>query len=163
MTILAPIDFSAVTDRVFETAAALADSLRGRVVLLHVVPPSPASGSGTKPPVATEEAVTAGEQSAARQLARYEKRLQLDKLDVTKMLVRGAPVPQILEWCGKLGASFVVMGSHGLGVPAGRLVGETTEGVLRKAPCPVIIVPHPKLSRSRPPWPERLAGSRSTD
>jgi nucleotide-binding universal stress UspA family protein len=163
MTILAPIDFSAVTDRVFETAAALADSLRGRVVLLHVVPPSTASGSGTKPPVATEEAVTAGEQSAARQLGRYEKRLQLDKLSVTKMIVRGAPAPQILEWCGKLGASFVVMGSHGLGVPAGRLVGETTEGVLRKAPCPVIIVPHPKLSRSRPPWPERLAGSRSTD
>jgi nucleotide-binding universal stress UspA family protein len=163
MTILAPIDFSAVTDRVFETAAALADSLRGRVVLLHVVPPSTASGSGTKPPVATEEAVTAGEQSAARQLGRYEKRLQLDKLSVTKMIVRGAPAPQILEWCGKLGASFVVMGSHGLGAPAGRLVGETTEGVLRKAPCPVIIVPHPKLSRSRPPWPERLAGSRSTD
>ena len=163
MTILAPIDFSAVTDRVFETAAALADSLRGRVVLLHVVPPSTASGSGTKPPVATEEAVTAGEQSVARQLGRYEKRLQLDKLSVTKMIVRGAPAPQILEWCGKLGASFVVMGSHGLGVPAGRLVGETTEGVLRKAPCPVIIVPHPKLSRSRPPWPERLAGSRSTD
>ena len=44
---------------------------------------------------------------------------------------------------------------------AGRLVGETTEGVLRKAPCPVIIVPHPKISRSRPPWPEKPAGSRS--
>ena len=161
MTILAPIDFSAATDRVFETAAALADSLHGRVVLLHVVPPSAAPKTGTKPPVAPEEAVAADEQSAARQLGRYEKRLQLDKLDVTKILVRGAPVPQILEWCGKLGASFVVMGSHGLGVQAGRLVGETTEGVLRKAPCPVIIVPHPKISRSRPPWPAKPAGSRS--
>ena len=163
MTILAPIDFSAATDRVFDTAAALADSLHGRVVLLHVVPPSAASRPGTKSPVAVEETVAADEQSAARQLARYEKRLQLDKLDVTKILVRGAPVPQILEWCGKLSASFVVMGSHGLGVQGGRLVGETTEGVLRKSPCPVIIVPHPKVSRSRPPWPERPAVSRATD
>ena len=160
MTIVAPLDFSAVTDRVFETAAALADSLRSRIVLLHVVPTSAASGLGTKPPVAVEEAVVASEQSAARQLGRYEKRLQLDKLDVTKILVRGAPVPQILEYCGKLRASFVVMGSHGLGVQAGRLVGSTTEGVLRKASCPVIVVPHPKVSRSRPAWPEKPAAGR---
>ena len=160
MTIVAPIDFSPVTDRVFETAAALADTLRGRVVLLHVVPASAASGPGTKSPVAAEEAVGADEQSAARLLGRYEKRLQLDKLSVTKMILRGAPAPQILECCGKLGASFVVMGSHGFGVPAGRLVGSTTEGVLRKAPCPVIIVPHPKLNRSRPAWPEKPAASR---
>lgn len=163
MTIVAPIDFSTVTDRVFETAAALADSLHGRVVLLHVVPPTAAPKTGSKSPLAPEAAVAADEQSAARQLARYEKRLQLDKLNVAKILVRGAPVTQILECCGKLGASFVVMGSHGLGVQGGRLVGETTEGVLRKSPCPVIIVPHPKVSRSRPPWPERPAVSRATD
>ena len=161
MTIVASIDFSAATDRVFETAAALAESLHGRVVLLHVVQPAAAPKAGTKPPVAPEEAVAADEESAVRQLARYEKRLQLDKLNVAKILVRGAPVPQILECCAKLGASFVVMGSHGLGVQGGRLVGETTEGVLRKSPCPVIIVPHPKVSKSRPPWPERPAVSRS--
>jgi nucleotide-binding universal stress UspA family protein len=154
MTIVAPLDFSAVTDRVFETAAALAESLRGRVVLLHVVPTSVASDSATKSPIAVEEAVAADEQNAARQLSRYEKRLLLDKLNVTKMILRGSPAPQILEWCGKLGASFVVLGSHGLSAPAGRLVGGTTEGVLRKAPCAVIVVPHPKVSRSRPPWPE---------
>ena len=154
MTIVAPLDFSAVTDRVFETAAALAESLRGRVVLLHVVPTSVASDSATKSPIAVEEAVAADEQNAARQLSRYEKRLLLDKLNVTKMILRGSPAPQILEWCGKLGASFVVLGSHGLSAPAGRLVGGTTEGVLRKATCAVIVVPHPKVSRSRPPWPE---------
>ena len=161
MTIVAPLDFSAVTDRVFETAAALADSLRGRVVLLHVVPPSQASREGSKSPVVSEEAAAASEQNAVRQLGRDEKRLQLDKLNVTTMILRGAPVLQILEYAAKLSASFLVMGSHGHGVLAGRLLGDTTEGVLRKAPCPVIIVPHPKVSRSRPPWPERPAGSRS--
>ena len=45
-TIIALLDFSAVTDQVFETAAGLADALHGRVVLLHVVQPSrvPAAG-----------------------------------------------------------------------------------------------------------------------
>ena len=161
MTIVAPLDFSAVTDRVFETAAGLAESLRGRIILLHVVQPSQAPREGSKSPVISEEAIAASEQSAVRQLGRYEKRLQLDKLNVTKMILQGAPAPQILECCVKLGASFLVMGSHGHGVLAGRLLGDTTEGVLRKAPCPVIIVPHPKVSRSRPPWSERPAGSRS--
>ena len=46
MTIVASIDFSAATDRVFETAAALAESLHGRVVLLHVVQPAAAPKTG---------------------------------------------------------------------------------------------------------------------
>ena len=40
MTIVAALDFSTVTDRVFEIAVGLADSFRARIVLLHVVQPS---------------------------------------------------------------------------------------------------------------------------
>lgn len=153
MTIVALIDFSAVTDRVFETATNLADSLKGRVVLFHVVQPSQVASPASPAPEAVEAALAASEQSADHRLGRYEKRLQLDSVGVTKVLLRGVPVPQILEWSVKLGASFLVMGSHGQSPIAGRLVGSVTEGVLRQARCPVIVVPHPKLSRSRQPWP----------
>ncbi len=152
MTIVALIDFSAVTDRVFETAATLATSLKGRVVLFHVVQPSQMTTPANPTPEAVEATLAAGEESADRRLSRYEKRLQLENVSVTKVLLRGVPVPQIMEWSAKLGASFLVMGSHGQGPVAGRLVGSVTEGVLRQAKCPVIIVPHPKLSRSRQPW-----------
>jgi nucleotide-binding universal stress UspA family protein len=152
MTIVALIDFSAVTDRVFETAANLAGSFKGRVVLFHVVQPSQMATPANPTPEAVEATMAAGEQSADRRLSRYEKRLQLENVNVTKVLLRGVPVPQILEWSTKLGASFLVMGSHGESPIAGRLVGSNTEGVLRQARCPVIVVPHPKLSRSRQPW-----------
>jgi nucleotide-binding universal stress UspA family protein len=153
-TIVAPIDFSAVTDRVFEVAASLAEALRGRVVLLHVVQASQVSTEGVTSPEALQAAIAAAEQSAARRLARYEKRLQLDKLNVSKVMLRGVPAPQILEWSVKLRASFLVMGSHGHSVVKGRLFGSTAEDVLSRAPCPVIVVPHPKSNRTRPPWTE---------
>ena len=152
MTIVAALDFSSVTDRVFETAVGLADSMKGRIVLLHVVQPSEMAGGSNPAPDAVEAAVSAGEQSAARRMARYEKRMQLDKLNGSAMLLRGTPVPQIVDWTVKLHASLLVMGSHGQAGVAGRLVGETIEGILHKAPCPVVVVPHPKTSRTRPPW-----------
>ena len=153
MTIVALIDFSAVTDRVFETASALADSLKGRVVLFHVVQPSQVTGAANASPEAVAAALLAAEKAAEQRLARYEKRLQLDSINVTKTTLRGVPAPQIVEWSGKLGAAFLVMGSQGQNPTTSRLLGSTTEGVLRAARCPVIIVPHPKLGRSRQPWP----------
>ena len=95
-----------------------------------------------------QAAVTADQQAAARRLARYEKRLRLDKIAVTTVLLRGDPSPLILEQTGKLRVAFVVMGSHGHGTITGRLVGTTTEYILRRARCPVIVVSHPKFKEA---------------
>ena len=131
MTIVALIDFSAVTDRVFETASSLADSLKGRVVLLHVVQPSQVTSAANATPEAVEAAVAAAEKTAVQRLARYEKRLQLDSINVTKVMLRGVPAPQIVEWSVKLGAAFLVLASQGQNPVVSRLLGSTTEGVLR--------------------------------
>ena len=143
--IIALLDFSAVTDRVFETAADLAAALHCGVVLLHVVQASKVSAAGITSIDVLQDAVTAKEQQAARQLERYEKRMQLDHGSVSKLLLRGVPAPQIVAYAEKTGAAFLVMGSHGEGAIAGRLVGGTIEAVLRRTVCPVIVVPHPEL------------------
>ena len=152
MTIVALIDFSAVTDRVFETASSLADSLKGRVVLLHVVQPSQITTAANASDEAVQAAVQGAEKAASQRLARYEKRLQLDGVTVVTVMLRGVPVPQIAEQSVKLGASFVVLGAQGQNPSAARLLGSIAEGVLRAVRCPVIVVPHPKLGRSRQPW-----------
>ena len=143
--IIALLDFSAVTDRVFETAADLAAALHCGVVLLHVVQASKVSAAGITSIDVLQDAVTAKEQQAARQLERYEKRMQLDHGSVSKLLLRGVPAPQIVAYAEKTGAAFLVMGSHGEGAIAGRLVGGTIAAVLRRTVCPVIVVPHPEL------------------
>lgn len=143
-TILAPIDFSKVSDAVVEEAASLARALNGRVVLLTVVQP---------PVVITEyaglmdniaEITAAGEKNAARQLEKVEEKLKGDFLACESIQVVGTPVAHILEQADKTGADYIVMGSHGHTAFYDLLVGSTTHGVLMRSKCPVVIVPAAK-------------------
>jgi nucleotide-binding universal stress UspA family protein len=53
----------------------------------------------------------------------------------------GQPVAVILEQARKIGADYIVMGSHGHGKLYDFLVGSTASGILKKARCGVIILP----------------------
>lgn len=142
-TILAPIDFSSISDAVIKEAATLATALGGRIVLLTAVQP---------PVVMTEQAammnlselMAAGEKNAARQLAAAEDKLRLQTISVTSIQVTDSPVAAILEQARECQADYIVMGSHGHTAFYDLLVGSTTHGVLHRAPCPVVIVPAAK-------------------
>jgi nucleotide-binding universal stress UspA family protein len=53
----------------------------------------------------------------------------------------GAPVARILDQAEQRAADYIVLGSHGHTAVYDLLVGSTAHGVLKKATCPVIIVP----------------------
>lgn len=139
-TILAPVDFSAVSESVVKEAAALARTFDGRVVLMTVVQP---------PVVVTEYAgmmdiaqlTAAGEKNAARELDAIEDKLKNQFVKTESVQVTGSPVPLIIEQAETQGADYIVMGSHGHTAFYDLLVGSTTHGVLMRAKCPVVIVP----------------------
>lgn len=146
-TILAPIDFSAITDRVCETAVALAKAVNGRVVLLHSVPP-PVLIAEYGMPLAENiaELTVTAEKTAANELARLQSRLQRNGLEVETEQECGAPAPFILRQARSREADFIVLGSHGHTALYDLLVGSTAHGVISKSPCPVVIVP-PKINQ----------------
>lgn len=142
-TILVPVDLSSVTTRVCDAAAELALLSNARLVLLHVTQPPPvmladyyAFDSGVM-----AEAVTAGEKFAERRLKALTRLLGRQDLTVETMQVTGQPVPVILARAASTKADYIVLGSHGHGAVFDLLVGSTTQGVLRRAPCPVLVVP----------------------
>lgn len=149
MTILTPVDFSGVTDSVVGQAVVIAKALNARIVLLNVL----------QPPVITSEygpfmenigeIVMVGEKAVAKQLARLQEKLVADGLEVESLQFTGAPVPNILKQAEKVGANFIVMGSHGHTAFYDLLVGSTTHGVLLRSPCPVIIVPAQKKRKEK--------------
>lgn len=140
-TILAPVDFSPATERVCSAAADLAKGVRGHVVLLHSVPP-PIITTEFAPMVEDIAAITAAnEKAAARRLARLVQGLRLRRIKVGSRQFYGAPIPHILEQANSLGADYIVIGSHGHTALYDLLAGSTAHGVLRKAPCPVVVIP----------------------
>lgn len=142
-TILAPVDFSEVSEAVVNEAAALARALDGRVVLLSVVQ-APVVLNEYAALLDVAEIAAAGEKKAARQLEKLEEDLRNQFVKAESVLVHGMPVANIVAQAEKFDADYIVMGSHGHTAFYDLLVGSTTHGVLLRAKCPVIIVPAAK-------------------
>jgi len=69
-------------------------------------------------------------------LARWRHKYPM--VPVTEEHTRGHPVPVLLERAAT--ARLMVVGSRGRGGFAGLLLGSTSQGVLRHAPCPVAVI-----------------------
>ena len=68
-------------------------------------------------------------------------KLRAEGLDTTALLIKGATVATILKAAAKLGVDIIIVGSHGRGAMHQLLVGNVSEGVLRHAECPVLVIP----------------------
>jgi nucleotide-binding universal stress UspA family protein len=90
------------------------------------------------------EIVAASEKTLARRLKQVVKRLVATDLPVETVLLTGTPAQLILAQAEVEQADYIIMGSHGHTALYDLLVGSTTHQVLRKARCPVVIVPPPK-------------------
>lgn len=96
------------------------------------------------------EITAAGEKAAAKQLARLQDQLQAKGVSTETVQLNGAPVQHIIDQAKKLGADYIVMGSHGHTALYDLLVGSTTHGVLLRSTCPVVIIPASKERLRRP-------------
>jgi nucleotide-binding universal stress UspA family protein len=143
-TILAPVDFSSVSDAVVSSASRLARAFEGRLVLLSIVQP-PVMMSEFAPLMENiAEFVATCEKNARRRLGQIEEKLSTDFGSCESVVKVGSPVQQILDAGQEMGADYIVMGSHGHTALYDLIVGSTTHGVLLRANCPVLIVPAAK-------------------
>lgn len=152
-SILVPIDFSPVSRAVVTRATALAQSAGAGLVILHVVQP-PAVLADYDPALPVIQ--TMG-RAAVRQLAKWKAHAESSGLTATTICRRGtSPSKVIAAEAEAHSADYIVIGSHGHGAFYDLLVGSTTSGVLRRANCPVVIVPAMQRARDRSPAREEL-------
>ena len=142
-TILVPLDLSAAAVQVCDAACDLARLIGARPILLHVVQAPPVMMSEVYAFDASQlsEMSSAAEKSAAHKLRALARHCEKHGVKVTTVQRTGVPVTAILARAVSTKARYIVMGSHGHGAMYDLLVGSTTHGVLKKAPCPVLVVP----------------------
>lgn len=141
-TVLAPIDFSRVSERVIEKAIALARATDARLVLLHVVAPIPIIGKNLALTLTGAELTAAAEKDAAKKLTTLQRSLRDGGVTAHAIHASGDPRECIIEQAERLTADYIVIGSHGHTAFYDLLVGSTASGVLKRASCPVVIVPY---------------------
>jgi nucleotide-binding universal stress UspA family protein len=96
-----------------------------------------------------QEIVALSEKTAARHLELMVHKLQAAGLDASSVLLTGSPTLQIVDQARKLDANFVVLGSHGHSALYDLLAGSTASGVLKKSPCPVVVIPPAPSKKKR--------------
>jgi nucleotide-binding universal stress UspA family protein len=143
-TIVVAIDFSSVTDSMLDAAIRLARAFGGKLCLVHVEPPDPSFVGYEAGPQTVRDAVAEEFREEHRKLHALQKRVEEQGVEATSQFIQGPTIEKILEEADRLKADLIVMGSHGHGALYHLLVGSVSEGVLRKAKCPVLVVPSPR-------------------
>lgn len=140
-TILVPVDFSDATPLVVDVANKMAKAFGAKIVLLHVSEPEP-DFIGFEPGPQTVRTVVARDFKAEhQQLDMLKSRMAAEGLEIVALHFQGPTVDKILHEAGQQGAGLIVMGSHGHGSLYELLVGSVTQGVMKGASCPVVVVP----------------------
>jgi nucleotide-binding universal stress UspA family protein len=143
-TIVALVDFSDVTPPVLEHATKLARAFQSRLVLLHAVPDQPAVVElGLASPTVMVEPSEKKIEADYNGLLDLRDSLAESGVEVLVQQLEHSSVAKLLDQCLGLGADIIVMGSHHHGAFYQLLVGTLTNDVLKRATCPVLVVPAP--------------------
>ena len=140
-TILVPVDFSDTTTPVLAEAQVLAQALGAELVLLKVAEPEPDFVGFEPGPQTVRMAVAHDFRAEHSRLEDLKAVAEAGGLKATALHVQGPIVDKILDQAKERGAVMIVMGSHGHGALYELLVGSITQGVLKGAKCPVVVVP----------------------
>ena len=140
MKILVPVDGSACSLQALEVAVDFAATVHADVVIGHVVSLAEVAllsgGEAQLLPGCLEEEEERGKAVLAEAIARAGNRVV-----VSSRTEEGEPVEQIERMAADIRPAFIVIGSHGRNGITRALMGSVAEGVMRAAPCPVMVVP----------------------
>jgi nucleotide-binding universal stress UspA family protein len=131
--ILAPTDFSDISAKGVSYACELAKEVGAELVIINVV--------------------ILDESNLINKREMEQHKRQLDEFlndkvgdmasgtNIRKVVEPGQADTTIVHWADNEGVDLIVMSSHGRGGLARMLMGSVTEEILRKSPCPVLVVP----------------------
>jgi nucleotide-binding universal stress UspA family protein len=142
-TILVPVDFDEASRRAVSTAVEFARLFGGRVVILHVIPPTSFPEGTRLLPVDAVDPIDLGEyvsNRAKRLLNEYFASVLIAGVEVRKEARAGRVVDTVLRAVGESDAKLVVVGTHGRTGVSRLVLGSVAEGVLRRSPVPVLIL-----------------------
>jgi nucleotide-binding universal stress UspA family protein len=136
-TILVTTDFSETSKKAFPLARELADKFQAKIILVHSLedrlPPLVVGSSHA----GFVDILQRLKESASERLAGLGRDLG-NHVDLE--LADGTPHLEIVRLAKERSADMIVMATHGRGFFSHAFLGSTTERVLRRASCPVLVV-----------------------
>jgi nucleotide-binding universal stress UspA family protein len=147
--IIVPLDGSALAEAAIPAAVALARAVRGRLILVCVVPEA-----GDRVIGAAGMGVYVGDDRAQRvaderdYLDRMQSQLAAEAVQVKTLVIRGQAATEIAAAARMYAATAVVMATHGHTGVSRTIVGSVAGQVLHACNCPVMLIRPAELPRT---------------
>jgi nucleotide-binding universal stress UspA family protein len=138
-TIVVPVDFSDISEKVVETAAKVAAAFGSKIILVHVAEPEPEFVGYDPGPLTVRVAVATDIHADQRRLEALKQKL--GAADVLALQVQGSTPEEVLKLAREHAADLIVVGSQGHGALYHLFAGSVASAVLKNAACPVMVVP----------------------
>jgi nucleotide-binding universal stress UspA family protein len=141
MNVLVAMDLSESSDALLKGVSQWAQQFPADYWLVHVAEPDPDFMGYEPGPQTVRDQVAAKFHKEHQRLQKAAEDLKALGVKATALLVQGATIECLLSEASRLKADMIVVGSHGHGPVHQLLVGSVSEGILRKATCPVLVIP----------------------
>jgi len=135
--ILVTTDFSDAANIGIAEAERVARASDAQLVLLHVVTSEPPPGIDKK----TEERIMDERRHSSGESLKKMVATRNSGVKTKTLVAVGTAAEEIAVVAGDEAVDLIVIASHGRTALGRVLLGSTTEAVLHKAPCPVLVVP----------------------
>jgi len=148
--ILVPLDGSEHSIRALDIAIQIAKKFAGKLTLIHVysvgvrpvVVPEPATftpGIPIMAPVEYSRVAEAMKETGTRILAEGKEKAEAKGVKVETLLKEGHIVHEIVKTAEEGKFDLIVMGARGISRIKEIIRGSVSDGVIRNAPCPVLV------------------------
>ena len=133
--ILVPVDGSEGSDRAVTQAIAMAETLEAKLHFLYVANINQLAINASLSEAILEAVTKAGNVILDRAMEMVPT--GIDKYSYSET---GSPAVVILDYAATNNIDLIIMGSRGLGVVKGVLLGSISQYVIEQAKCPVMVV-----------------------
>jgi nucleotide-binding universal stress UspA family protein len=143
-SIIVAVDFSGMTELLLNTATEEAKAFQDDIYFIHVAESDrDFVGLDAGPPVVRNQ-VAAYFHKEHRLLQALSAQAKSMGCNSIALLLQGSVIDLLVEQAIKLKARMLIVGSHGHGRVHNVLVGNTTNGLIRQASVPVLVIPASK-------------------
>ena len=133
--ILIPVDGSDGSDKAVAKAVELAKIYEAKLNFLYA-----ANINQLAINAALSHAILDAVKKAGKTILTRAENMVPSEVEHKIFLETGSPAAVILEFEGNLNADLIVMGSRGLGLVKGVLLGSVSQYITERAKCPVLVV-----------------------
>jgi nucleotide-binding universal stress UspA family protein len=150
--IVVPLDGSRFGERALPTALALAERAEAALDLVTVAVPALQSAPARDDAVTGDESRERGKTRAAEYLDGVAARVRDSGYQGTMardVIAPGNAARSIVRYLAEVEADLVVMTTHGRGPLQRAWLGSTADGVIRRSPCPVLLLRPPEAAERK--------------